>query len=249
MTMRTNWFSAIAGSGLVIGLAFVGGCKGPATSDSGAPVAFTPAAKKINFGTDVGIPLPQQTPNPKELVLLYNGMRVGPRRDPFSLSPQERAFDVQQQTERLIQQSGPMETMYEPPPPPDDTPEAMEAQPYRRVSGILVGDSVLAIIEMGEGNPVIVRPGQYVPNTQWFVVSIDEEKVVLRRAGKIKPNEISVRLEQRAPGAGGGGGGNPGLNGVPGGAGLAPGGNRNNRPGGLQPGGAVGGGGQAGAAG
>ncbi|MHB8636356.1 MAG: hypothetical protein ACYC96_07780 [Fimbriimonadaceae bacterium] len=243
--MRTNWLWIIPVTGLALGV--TAGCKGPsATADASPPVALTPAPPKVNFGTDVGIPLDTQTPNPAQLNNLYLSMNVRTRQDPFSLSPQERAFDSEQQTERLVQQDGMMETMYVPPPPPNDTPAAEEPQPYRRVSGILVGDSVLAIIEMGEGSPVIVRPGEYVPNTPWFVVSIDEEKVVLRRAGNILPKEISVRLEQRAPGAGGNvgpGATGPGVNG--------PGFNGNGPPGtGPRMGGGVGaGGGNAGGVG
>lgn len=204
--MRSNWISILAGSGFIFGLAFAGGCKGPAsTTPEAPPVAKTATAPKIDYGTDVGIPLGPQTANPADLKNLYASIDVQHRADPFSLTPQEKAYDREQASERLVQQGGNMETMYELPEPPDDTPPVEEPQPYRRVSGILVGDSVLAIIEMGEGAPVIVRPGMYVPGTPWFVVSIDEEKVVLRRAGNVQPKEITVRLEQRNPNAAGGG--------------------------------------------
>ena len=226
MTMRTNWLSIIAGSGLIVGFGLIGGCKGPSTpTDTGGAPAATLSAPKVKFGADVGIPLDPQTADPAQLKNLYASLDVRPRQDPFSLSPQEKAYDREQESERLVQQGGTMSTMYEPPLPPDDTPAAEEPQPYRRVSGILVGDSVLAIIEMGEGSPVIVRPGQYVPNTPWFVVSIDEEKVVLRRTGNVNPKEITVRLEQRPPGMGGGGAAGPGAGAGQGGPGPgAPGG-------------------------
>jgi|SRR5579862_3658518 len=240
MMKRTNWLTLFAGSALVAGLGFAGGCKGPSASpDTGAGTPPTPAMPKVTYSTDVGIPLPDKIENPADLQNLYKSVVVRTRQDPFGLSPQEKAFDLQQETERLVQEGGTMATDYEPPPPPDDTPLAEEPQPYRRVSGILVGDSVLAIIEMGEGSPVIVRPGEYVPNTPWFVVSIDEEKVVLRRKGPVNPKQITIRLEQRPPNAvGAGAGGN---------AGFGPGGNRNG-PGGPQMGGVSGAGGNGGGA-
>lgn len=206
--MRSNWISIFGAVGLLTGLSLVG-CKTGTTDPnaSQAPAPKTAAAPKVNFGTDVGIPLDPQTDSATQLHNLYAQLDVRPRQDPFSLTPQEIAYDKAQQSERLVQQEGQLAPMFEVPPPPDDTPPYEEPQPYRRVSGILVGDSVLAIIEMGEGAPVIVRPGMYVPNTPWFVVSIDEEKVVLRRQGAVNPKEITIRLEQRPPNMGGGGAG------------------------------------------
>jgi len=227
MGLKMNRCTLFAGAAVLLGAGFTVGCKGPSTAaDSGSSVLPTPATPKIDWGTDVGLPLDTQTPNPKELSNLVASLDVQHRQDPFSLTPQEKAYDTAQATERLVSVGGNMATDYEPPPPPDDTPLAEEPQPYRRVSGILVGDSVLAIIEMGEGQPAIVRPGMYVPGTPWFVVSIDEEKVVLRRAGNVNPKTITVRLEQRNPNAGGGAGaggvGQPGGPGPGGGFGKGP---------------------------
>ncbi|HLK13595.1 MAG TPA: hypothetical protein VKT78_02220 [Fimbriimonadaceae bacterium] len=246
--MRSNWISLSAAGGLLVVLGIAGGCKGPDTADAGAPVRVTPMPK-IDYASDAGLPLDTQSADPAKIKNLVHGMVVNYRQDPFSLTPQEKAYDTEQATERLVQLGGNMQLDYIPPPPPDDTPPAMEPQPYRRVSGILVGDAVLAIIEMGDGKPEIVRPGMYVPGTPWYVVSIDEEKVVLRRAGNVNPKTISVRLEARPPG----GGGAPGA-----GGGFGPGGGPNGPPGAPgtpQMGGAAsgsgnrGGGGQVGGAG
>jgi bifunctional DNA-binding transcriptional regulator/antitoxin component of YhaV-PrlF toxin-antitoxin module len=78
--------------------------------------------------------------------------------------------------------------------PADEVAEVIEPQPFRRLAGIMVGDSVLAIIDMGDGNLQIVRPGQQIPGTEWTVASIDEEKAVLRRSGNKKPKEVVVPL-------------------------------------------------------
>jgi hypothetical protein len=71
----------------------------------------------------------------------------------------------------------------------------VEPQPYRRLSGIVVGDSVLALIVMGDGaGPQIIRPGLRIPNSPWRVISIDEEQAVLRRDGDVLP-----RADHRSP--------------------------------------------------
>jgi hypothetical protein len=102
------------------------------------------------------------------------------------------------------------------PPTPVFEEEQLEVQPYRRLAGILVGETVSAILIMENGEPHIVKPGYRIPNSEWTVVSIDQDKAILRRGGSKKPNEITVRLESPPAGTGGGrpggqqGGGNTG---------------------------------------
>jgi hypothetical protein len=94
----------------------------------------------------------------------------------------------------------------------------------------VVGDSVLALIDMGNGTTELIRPGQRIPGSEWTVVSIDEEKAILRRGGNRLPRQVTVRLELPPPGFGGGGntggfpGGPTGPGGPPGGPGMPPGG-------------------------
>lgn len=167
----------------------------------------------------------------------------GPRSDPFALKPAERSFEIQQDSARLLGQMGSWTFMYTPEPEkPRDAGTIPDPQPYRRLAGIIVGDSVYAILDSGDGSPVIIRPGMKVPNTEWVVVSIDSEKAILRRSGNKTPREITVRLESPPAGMGGGStsgapggqmgpaGGNGGDTGLPGG-----------RPGGAGPGGRPGG--------
>jgi uncharacterized membrane protein YgcG len=155
-------------------------------------------------------------------------MDVTPRKDPFSLTSSEKAFDLNQLAERLNTEAGPTEIMYELPEEQNPTQIEVEPQPYRRLSGVLVGDSVLGIlVTPGQEAGQILRPGQTVPGTDFKVVSIDEDKMVLRREGNVRPNVVVVRLEQNPPDFNGGGGGvgGPGAGPLgPKGGGIAPGG-------------------------
>jgi hypothetical protein len=125
---------------------------------------------------------------------------------------------------RVFGQIGGFTVQYTPPevesPEPQDFPEP---QPYRRLAGVVVGDSVLALIDMGDGTLRVIRPGETIEGTEWRVASIDSDKAILRRSGNRTPRQVIVRLESPPAGIGGGGfpGGAPG--GFPGGPGGAPG--------------------------
>jgi hypothetical protein len=124
-----------------------------------------------------------------------NASRFHPRPDPFALSSMEQSFEHSQQSERLFGQIGGFPTYVQ---PVETGPPKVqiEPQPYRRLSGVIVGDSVLAIIDMGNGaEPQLIRPGEHIPNSPWVVASIDQDRAVLRRDGDILPKEIEVRLE------------------------------------------------------
>lgn len=183
------------------------GCGGGQAPASGAVAqARTPKPYKLDFGTaDAGIPITSST-DPKELQTLVMNEHVSPRSDPFALSSKERQFNASQMAEWLVQQNGNMAADFELPPVINERPPPEEPQPYRRVSGIIVADGVVAIIDMGNGKTEIVRPGEYVPNTPWKVVSITEDEAVLRRDGNVLPKEIHVRLEELPPELRGNGG-------------------------------------------
>lgn len=178
---------------------------------AGQPVASAPAPvlKKEPFRPDVnaGIPIPQ-TADTDLATLASNRNYSGTRPDPFALMSGERAYEAEQASARVLQQSGGYTLLFTPPAPvASEDPRPIEPQPYRRLSGILVGDSVYAIIELEGGRTEIVRPGTRIPNSEWTVVSIDHERAVLRRDGNRRPSEIVVRLESRPFNQGGGGGG------------------------------------------
>lgn len=132
--------------------------------------------------------------------------RFGRRSNPFALNAEEKAFDVAQAAERIVIEGGAFGSMYDEPEDKLPAAEPMEPQPYRRLSGILIGDSVLAILEEGSKS-TIVRPGMMIPDTNWRVISIDRDKAILRREGSTRlPREVEVRLEVGLPFQGGNGG-------------------------------------------
>ena len=145
--------------------------------------------------------------------------RFGHRSNPFALNASEQAFDLAQAGERLTIEGGSFGSLYTLPDDKLDVAEPAEQQPYRRLSGILIGDSVLAILEEG-GKSTIVRPGMLIPGTDWRVISIDRDKAILRREGNRLPKEVEVRLEIGFPGSGGGPGGGPGAPRGPGAPGV-----------------------------
>jgi hypothetical protein len=146
-----------------------------------------------------------------------NAGKFHPRSDPFAMSPEEKSFDYSQASERVFNEIGGFPSYVQA--EEEVTPEvATETQPYRRLAGVVVGDSVVAIIDMGGNDIQLIRPGMKVPNhEEWTVVSIDQDRAILRRGGEILPKQIEVRLESppaeyapqitTPPPAGGGGGG------------------------------------------
>jgi hypothetical protein len=232
--------SSISFGGLVAALTMVGCNAGPALTDVPPPATATVQAPQIDFGTLPGTAVP--VVDKPEAVFHQQATLVasktGPaRHDPFALTASEKAFDTNQSTARLFSQSGGFTLLYDVPPEvsPAELVPVTEPQPYRRLSGIIVGDSVYAILETGTGSTEIIRPGMRIPNTEWTVVSIDTEKAVLRRSGNVLPHVVTVRLESPPPGMGGNTGsagapGRPGA-GTPGTPGGMPGGRPGNMPG------------------
>lgn len=181
----------------------------------------------FQYKTPVGVPV-QASADGKLIQNLVS--RVQPtRQDPMALLPAEAKFDISQRGELVLNNMNGYSTMFEPEVERDTSQDDLpEPQPYRRLAGVLVAETVSAIIIMENGSAHLIRPGTMIPDSPWRVVSIDEEKAVLRRAGNRKPTQIVVRLESPPMG----GGGNPG--GVPnrgGGAPGQPGGGRGGRGG------------------
>ena len=206
--------------------AILAGCPPPPSPPPAAPVVSS-APPPFEYKTRTGRPIAiSQDPN------LIKGLvaqrSFGARPDPFALLGTERSFDQSQTAERVLNDIGGFSTMHEPEVEVVDQADIVEPQPYRRLAGVLVGETVSAIIIMEDGSAHLIKPGMRIPNSPWRVVSIDEEKAVLRRAGNRKPTQIIVRLETPpggvpAPGGGGGpAGGSGGLQ-EPGGGPAAPG--------------------------
>lgn len=128
--------------------------------------------------------------------LVKNYKPTPARPDPFSLEPRQQQFEIKQANERIFATTGSFFPSLFVPKEEKVQIDYTEPQPYRRLAGVLVGDSVMAIIDMGDGRPMeVIRPGMQIPNSPWRVISIDEEKAVLKRSGNVKPKEIVVRLE------------------------------------------------------
>ncbi|MFZ4506305.1 MAG: hypothetical protein ACOYON_01240 [Fimbriimonas sp.] len=234
-----NYISALF---LVVGAIGLTGCNSTSPADSvpAAPVAETTTPRvEYTPKAEAGIPVAQ---NPdaaafSKLVESKAGAFVA-RKDPFALNPEEAAFDRDQSSERLLQSGGGYSMDYVAPEPKIDETPVNDPQPYRRLAGVVVGDSVLALVVMEDGRTEVIRPGQQIPNSEWKVVAIDEESAVLRRAGNRLPRQIIVRLESPpagfAPASPNAGGFPPaGAPGIPGG----PGGRRGGPPGGQLGGG------------
>jgi len=150
-----------------------------------------------------------------------------PRKDPFALLPEE----VEAMQADAFQQA-PFVLVASPPPPPKvDLPEPYEPQPKRRIAGIILGQTVSAILEQEGELPQIVYPGDRVGEFQ--VAAITLEGVVLRRS-KGNPREVRVPYEPPGVSAAGGATGGPGGGGPPGAPGLpgigAPSGGRGGGP-------------------
>ena len=129
------------------------------------------------------------------------GYKVAPRPDPWALQHIENQYEVKENNERIFATTGSFFGPVFIPKPESVQIEHVEPQPFRRLAGVLVGDSVMAIIDMGDGSPMqVIRPGMQIPNSPWRVISIDSEKAILRRGGIVRPNEIVVRLQSPASG-------------------------------------------------
>lgn len=204
------------------------GCQAPEEPPA-TQSAVTQPLPPIVLTSPAGVPetTPAAAADTKTLASLKT---FATRTDPFALKPNERQYDKEQEGFRIFGETG-FSVQYEGPGEEvvkqEDIPEP---QPYRRLAGVVVGDSILALIDMGNGTLEVIRPGQEIPNSEWRVISIDSEKAVLRRNGNRTPRQIIVRLESPPPGMGGGigqtgGGGFPGGGGRPG-VGSPGGGNR-----------------------
>ena len=223
MQMNKNLRTVIA-IGLASGSLLLVGCNDPNALIDPKLASRGKESKEYIPGAQAGVAKDiAKTMDPGRLKpYIMNTSRFGRRSNPFALSSEEKAYDAAQASERLQIEGGAFNSLFEPPVDTSGVVKPVEAQPYRRLSGILVGDSVLAILEE-DGKSIIVRPGMLIPNTNWRVISIDRDRAILRREGSdLLPREVEVRLEIGFPTGGNGGGGNGPVGGRPG-AGGGPG--------------------------
>ena len=235
----TRTFLVGALAALLVGCNLTGATDVPPAFPSGQAQGVN-ASSVFAPPSSAGLEVKQDADATKMAKLVAREQSVGAfgtaRSDPFALTSSERNFETTQEAERVFAGPSGFTVELTPKPQVEDEAVAPEPQPYRRLSGIVVGDSILAILEEEGKSPVIVTPGMKIPDSEWRVVSIDQEKAVLRRSGKARPSQVIVRLEVPRPGtaaAGGQAGGFPGApgGGYPGGPGGYPG-----APGGGYPG-------------
>jgi len=177
---------------------------------SAKPDPIVKTADDFRPNSPAGLPV-STPPNGGALwASLTTGRAFSTRPDPFALQSKERAFDQQQMAEKLYADKGFYNQEFHPEPDVAIIPTE-EPQPYRRLAGVIVSDSIMALIDMGDGQLQLIRPGQVING--WTVVSIDGEKAVLGREGNVLPHRVIVRLELPSTGGGGTGGGTGGGNG------------------------------------
>jgi translation initiation factor IF-2 len=196
------------------------------TGGGGDNTASQPPPTPPDFDRSGGAPAPPSpgggfTPPPPTMTATAPQPQAArpqftPRRDPFAPLPEEveamqaDAFDPA----RYFVLASP------PKPPKVELPEPFEAQPRRRVAGIIIGATVSAILEQEGELPRIVYPGDMVG--EFRVAAITETGLILRRS-KGNPREVRVPYEPPGNVGGGGGGGGAGFGGPRGGPGAPPG--------------------------
>lgn len=213
MNQKQTWatWTTMAVCAASLGLS---GCGGQQYVEAAPPA---PTVKKDPFRADVDAGIRVDTGVIDVGALANNRNYGGTRNDPFSLLGAENRYEADQRAARLLSESGGFVLIADPPVETTEVVQPFEAQPYRRLSGVLIGDSVYAIIELENGQTAIIRPGSKIPNSEWTVVSIDAETAVLRREGNRRPHQIVVKLESPPANSGGGGGGRGAGGGAPGG--------------------------------
>lgn len=197
------------------------GCGPDPTQPIGAAPAAAAAGERFIPSAEAGIRV--EPGDASTLIADASQMSFQVRPDPFALRSMELAYDRSQFAARLVDTGGFYQTIAEEPEPPTETFE-IEPQPTRRLAGIILGDSITALIDMGNGQLTLIRPGQRIDGTEWVVQSIDEEKAILRREGSNKrPKYVVVRLQPddgsgvSNTGSGGGGAAGGGTQGRAGG--------------------------------
>lgn len=222
----------------LLSLVAVVGCSGPDPD----PNAFNPPPRKKlpelpPAAAEAGLKVDPSDPG---LVAMAQTMSFSSRSNPFALLASEVRFDRSQLAASLNSSMGFYPLMGESQPLPPQRTFRTVTEPNRRLAGVMIGETVSALIEMNDGSPMqIIRPGSTIKNATgqdvWIVLSVDEERAVLKRIDPdVRPTHVVVRLQNDlgggstgagAGGAGAGGGGRQG-----GGAGDPRGGGGNGQP-------------------
>ncbi|MBX3097027.1 MAG: hypothetical protein KF812_09210 [Fimbriimonadaceae bacterium] len=211
----------------------VAGCSPLTFEEPRAPRNPGPAENpELVAAAGVAVPLPG--PETALETIEEGKLRYFPyRSDVFALLSSERAFDRSQLAERLISEGG-FAMYYEPPAEEAEPPPPTRAPvPQWRLAGVLLSNGVVALAEIPTQTGTRyfdLRPGTIITvgETQWQVVSISEERAIVKRLGpgpeqyeEIRLTEGFGRLGGGNQGGGGSGPARPGTSGAGGGGGSS----------------------------
>ncbi|MCG9895720.1 MAG: hypothetical protein MH204_09615 [Fimbriimonadaceae bacterium] len=176
-----------------------------------APEARAPADQTVEVTAEAGLPVTADAT--LDVIKVAQTMDFGSRPNPFGLLAREVNFDRSQMAARLLNDGGGFITEYEE--PDFTTAEPIPVRipvPNWRLAGVLVGESVVALLDTGV-QVIEIRPGTRIDGTNWIVIAIDEETATLRNTEDVLPKEITINLQSQLfglPGAGAPAGGPPG---------------------------------------
>ena len=224
MRLMENGIDGRVGLGLLCGLALVAlaGCQQNEPNGTAGITAVSAASvpePELNLTANSGVPV---TPGaPVDPTVLAGSRRFGSRPDPFALLGPEIQFQNDQTIASYMSNSGgfaleinPEEDSAEP-----ENPPVLEPVPAWRLSGVIIGNGVMALLDTGQ-RVYEIRPGMLIPGTDWRVAAIDSERALMvREPGSNKlPSSFEVTLQGPVGGglaptgggnAGGGAGGRP----------------------------------------
>jgi hypothetical protein len=209
-----NSLQLMAGLALLAALA---GCGDTTRQSRLGPPPQGQAPKELpQIAALAGIDLVPATATQMDVVTIARSMSFGSRWNSFALGAGESAFDQEQRMLNLMSQGGnffPSEYIAPEERPVEDEIKRVEV-PLWRLSGVVIGESVSALLDKGPGQTVPIHPGMIIDG--WMCVSIDSEKAVFRRMDDAEPNTMEVRLSLPMGGgvgsSGGSGGGTTGGN-------------------------------------
>jgi len=205
---------SLAVAGIALGIV---GCGQEQTAAAPATVTGVARVEEPVIQADAGVDLLNPEAEMPDIMTVAQGRNFGSRNDPFSLLAVEAAFNQAQMAEKVLADFGGFSIEFQEPEEAVEDEPVFQPRPAWRLAGVVISDGIVALLDMGGGQVIEIRPGQRVGQTEWVCVSIDAERAVLRRPGNTLPREIVVNLEGPIGNMGGGGGG---------GGGTAPGGSR-----------------------
>lgn len=157
---------------------------------------------KLNLSAQAAVPIAPKVAAVDPNTLL-KGKTYNSRSDAFELLSEEKEFDYQQSAERILA-SDPWDVFVTPSLAMDEeTPPQVEPVPYWRLSGVVVGNGVIALLDTGT-KVYDIRPGSTIPGTEWRVVAINSERAILARDSNKLPKQFEVGLQGPIGGALGG---------------------------------------------